>query len=125
VNLEPLAGLPRRPKRDLPPRWPCRSFAPVCREPLSLVRIKPVPRWPHYRSTQRPVTGWQRAAAAGLLIPQSGCLGGSCGACEIEVNGRVVRACISSVPPARSRCPGGVSAPAIPTGGEAAVAGSG
>jgi ferredoxin len=37
------------------------------------------------------------ARDAGLLIP-TGCLGGSCGACEIEVNGKVVRACISKVP---------------------------
>ncbi|MCP9849732.1 2Fe-2S iron-sulfur cluster-binding protein [Cyanobium sp. Morenito 9A2] len=41
------------------------------------------------------------AAAAGLAIP-TGCLTGSCGACEIEVNGRVVRACIATVPRARS-----------------------
>ena len=37
------------------------------------------------------------AAGAGVDIP-TGCLGGSCGACEIEVNGTVVRACISTVP---------------------------
>ena len=41
------------------------------------------------------------ASKAGLIIP-TGCLGGSCGACEIEVNGQVVRACISTVPSARS-----------------------
>jgi ferredoxin len=41
------------------------------------------------------------ARDAGLLIP-TGCLGGSCGACEIEVNGTVVRACISKVPASRS-----------------------
>jgi len=29
-------------------------------------------------------------------------LGGSCGACEIEVNGKMVRACISTVPPSKS-----------------------
>ena len=41
---------------------------------------------------------WLEAAqAAGVSIP-TGCLGGSCGACEIEVNGELVRACISSVP---------------------------
>ncbi|MCX5967259.1 MAG: 2Fe-2S iron-sulfur cluster-binding protein [Cyanobacteria bacterium] len=41
---------------------------------------------------------WLAAAGeAGLLIP-TGCLGGSCGACEIEVNGQVVRACIATVP---------------------------
>jgi len=37
------------------------------------------------------------AAAAGLTIP-TGCLGGSCGACEIEVNGETQRACIAQVP---------------------------
>jgi len=65
----------------------------------SLVRIT----WPDGRTTLEPSgRDWlAAAAAAGLLIP-TGCLGGSCGACEIEVNGRVVRACISSVPPARS-----------------------
>ena len=41
------------------------------------------------------------AQAAGFLIP-TGCLGGSCGACEIEVNGQVVRACIATVPASRS-----------------------
>jgi aerobic-type carbon monoxide dehydrogenase small subunit (CoxS/CutS family) len=32
-----------------------------------------------------------------VIIP-TGCLGGSCGACEIEVNGRLVRACVARVP---------------------------
>ncbi len=36
------------------------------------------------------------AASAGFNIP-TGCLGGSCGACEIDVNGSVIRACISTV----------------------------
>ncbi len=41
---------------------------------------------------------WLGAAqVAGVHIP-TGCLGGSCGACEIEVNGQTVRACISTVP---------------------------
>jgi aerobic-type carbon monoxide dehydrogenase small subunit (CoxS/CutS family) len=31
----------------------------------------------------------------------TGCLGGSCGACEIEVNGQLVRACIATVPASR------------------------
>ena len=34
------------------------------------------------------------AAKAGLEIP-TGCLTGSCGACEIDVNGKTVRACVS------------------------------
>ena len=41
------------------------------------------------------------ARTAGVTIP-TGCLGGSCGACEIEVNGQVVRACIATVPASRS-----------------------
>ncbi len=34
---------------------------------------------------------------AGVIIP-TGCLSGSCGACEIEVNGKTIRACINNVP---------------------------
>ena len=36
------------------------------------------------------------AEQAGLEIP-TGCLTGSCGACEIDVNGETVRACISEI----------------------------
>ena len=36
------------------------------------------------------------AEKAGLEIP-TGCLSGSCGACEIDVNGETVRACICNV----------------------------
>ena len=36
------------------------------------------------------------AKKAGLEIP-TGCLKGSCGACEIDVNGVTVRACISNI----------------------------
>ena len=36
------------------------------------------------------------AEKAGLEIP-TGCLTGSCGACEIDVNGETVRPCISNV----------------------------
>ena len=40
---------------------------------------------------------WFSAAAkAGVEIP-TGCLTGSCGACEIDVNGETVRSCISNV----------------------------
>jgi len=40
---------------------------------------------------------WFSAAEkAGLEIP-TGCLTGSCGACEIDVNGKTVRACISNI----------------------------
>ena len=36
------------------------------------------------------------AEKAGLEIP-TGCLTGSCGACEIDVNGETVRACITNI----------------------------
>ena len=55
--------------------------------------------WPDKTSTDC-VAGseWLKAAYdANIAIP-TGCLGGSCGACEIEVNGEVVRACIATVP---------------------------
>jgi ferredoxin len=60
-------------------------------------------QWPDGSHSEAPVgREWLAAAReAGLLIP-TGCLGGSCGACEIEVNGKVVRACISKVPASRS-----------------------
>ena len=59
--------------------------------------------WPNGQTTQERVgQDWLVAAnRAGISIP-TGCLGGSCGACEIEVNGKVVRACISTVPPSKS-----------------------
>ena len=36
------------------------------------------------------------AKKAGLEIP-TGCLTGSCGACEIDVNGQTIRACVSEI----------------------------
>ena len=59
--------------------------------------------WPDGHTTlERIGQDWLVAAnQAGISIP-TGCLGGSCGACEIEVNGKVVRACISTVPPSKS-----------------------
>ena len=36
------------------------------------------------------------AEKVGLEIP-TGCLAGSCGACEIDVNGETVRACIRNI----------------------------
>ena len=36
------------------------------------------------------------AAKAGLEIP-TGCLTGSCGACEIDVDGETIRACICTI----------------------------
>lgn len=60
-------------------------------------------RWPDGHESRADVgSDWlQAAAAAGISIP-TGCMGGSCGACEIDVNGTVVRACISTVPPSKS-----------------------
>lgn len=59
--------------------------------------------WPDGRSSQVAAgLDWLQAAReAGFSIP-TGCLGGSCGACEIEVNGHTVRACIATVPASRS-----------------------
>ena len=39
---------------------------------------------------------FSNAEKAGLEIP-TGCLTGSCGACEIDVNGETIRACISEI----------------------------
>ncbi len=39
---------------------------------------------------------FSNAEKAGLDIP-TGCLTGSCGACEIDVNGETIRACISRI----------------------------
>ena len=36
------------------------------------------------------------AKKAGIEIP-TGCLTGSCGACEIDVNGETIRACITNI----------------------------
>ena len=60
-------------------------------------------RWPDGTTTMGTIgEDWLKAASqAGVSIP-TGCLGGSCGACEIEVNGKMVRACISTVPPSKS-----------------------
>ena len=60
-------------------------------------------RWPDGHESPADIgSDWlQAAAAAGVSIP-IGCMGGSCGACEIDVNGKVVRACISTVPPSKS-----------------------
>ena len=46
---------------------------------------------------------WFSAAQkAGLEIP-TGCLTGSCGACEIDVNGETIRACISDIKSNKTR----------------------
>ena len=55
-------------------------------------------RWPNNCETYA-LEGddwFSSAEKAGFEIP-SGCLTGSCGACEIDVNGETVRACISCI----------------------------
>ena len=55
-------------------------------------------RWPNNCETYA-LEGddwFSTAEKAGLEIP-SGCLTGSCGACEIDVNGETIRACISDI----------------------------
>ena len=56
-------------------------------------------KWPNKESSNcSPGVEWLKAAYdANIEIP-TGCLVGSCGACEIEVNGEVIRACIETVP---------------------------
>ena len=55
--------------------------------------------WPNKKSSNcAPGDEWLKVAYdANIEIP-TGCLGGSCGACEIEVDGEVIRACIEIVP---------------------------
>ena len=54
--------------------------------------------WPNNNETYASEgDDWFSAAEkAGFEIP-SGCLTGSCGACEIDVNGKTVRACMSNI----------------------------
>ena len=62
---------------------------------MKMVKIN----WPNNKSSYCFAgVEWLKAAYdANIEIP-TGCLGGSCGACEIEVNGEVIRACIALVP---------------------------
>ena len=55
-------------------------------------------RWPNNNETYAAEgDDWFISAEkAGLKIP-TGCLTGSCGACEIDVNGETIRACISEI----------------------------
>ena len=55
-------------------------------------------RWPNdYETYVSEGDDWfSSAKEAGLEIP-TGCLTGSCGACEIDVNGETIRACISNI----------------------------
>ena len=54
--------------------------------------------WPNnYETFVSEGDNWfSSAEKAGFEIP-TGCLTGSCGACEIDVNGETVRACISNI----------------------------
>ena len=55
-------------------------------------------RWPNNNETwvSEGDDWFTSAEKAGFNIP-TGCLTGSCGACEIDVNGATVRACISDI----------------------------
>ena len=55
-------------------------------------------KWPNNKETYASEgDDWfSTAEKAGLEIP-TGCLTGSCGACEIDVNGETVRPCISNI----------------------------
>jgi ferredoxin len=66
------------------------------KEPVEIQQL--VIHWPNGCVSQANGDGdWLTAARqAGFPIP-TGCLGGSCGACEIQVNGEVLRACISNL----------------------------
>ncbi len=54
--------------------------------------------WPNGKTSEAtPGQGWlEEAKKVDISIP-TGCLTGSCGACEIEVNGEVIRACIKNI----------------------------
>jgi predicted molibdopterin-dependent oxidoreductase YjgC len=73
-------------------------LAPSMPDPQELTIL-----WPDgSRSAAQSGEPWMEAARrAGQTIPTA-CRVGSCGACEIEVNGMVIRACITTVP----ACPG-------------------
>ena len=55
-------------------------------------------RWPNNNETyvSEGDDWFLSAKKAGLEIP-TGCLTGSCGACEIDVNGETIRACVSDI----------------------------
>ena len=60
--------------------------------------------WPNGNSSTATVgADWlEEAKKAGIDIP-TGSLNGSCGACEIEVNGEVVRACVNTIKDSKKR----------------------
>ena len=61
-------------------------------------------KWPNNKETYASEgDDWfSTAEKAGLEIP-TGCLTGSCGACEIDVNGETVRACITNIKKGKER----------------------
>ena len=65
---------------------------------LQLKKPKIKIQWPNNNETfvSEGDDWFSSAEKAGLKIP-TGCLTGSCGACEIDVNGETVRACISDI----------------------------
>ena len=59
-------------------------------------------QWPDGQTTQaRPGEPWLGVARRAQQLIPTACQSGSCGACEIEVNGTVVRACVSTIPAVR------------------------
>tara|TARA_B100001250_G_scaffold400297_1_gene410685 strand:- start:214 stop:447 length:234 start_codon:yes stop_codon:yes gene_type:complete len=55
--------------------------------------------WPNNKKSNcTPGDHWLKVAQEVNIEIPTGCLSGSCGACEIEVNGKVTRACIDYVP---------------------------
>ena len=54
--------------------------------------------WPNNKETfvSEGDDWFSSAEKAGFEIP-TGCLTGSCGACEIDVNGKTVRACVRNI----------------------------
>ncbi len=55
-------------------------------------------RWPNNNETYASEgDDWFSAAKIAKLQIPTGCLTGSCGACEIDVNGETVRPCITNI----------------------------
>ncbi len=64
---------------------------------MSCKKVKII--WPNGNvSICDPGEDWFKVAKDSDIHIPSGCLGGNCGACEIEVNGEVYRACIDNIP---------------------------
>ena len=61
--------------------------------------------WPNNKETfvSEGDDWFSSAKKAGFEIP-TGCLTGSCGACEIDVNGETIRACITDINNRSNKC---------------------